>query len=77
MKPYYYTSHTKGDWPRVRHVTLESARDEAMKLAGENPGENFEILACIGITLTTTPSTFWMDGVTPPSTTRIKHQTTY
>jgi hypothetical protein len=63
MKPYYYIYRVGGSHPKVRHHTIESAHREAMRLAAQHPGESFEILKCIATTRTTTPQTFWMDGV--------------
>jgi len=66
MKPYYYIYRVGGSHPKTKHYTLESAHAESLRLAGQHPGETFEILKCIGITRTVTPQTFWMDGVIPP-----------
>ena len=63
MKPYYYVFRVGGSHPRIKHVTLEDAHAESMRLAAQHPGDCFEILQCIGTTRTTTPQTFWVDGV--------------
>jgi len=65
MKPYYYVYRVGHNIPKVKHATIESAHAEAMRLAEQHPGEIFEILQCLGITRTTTPQTFWMDGFQP------------
>ena len=66
MKPYYYIYRVGGSHPKTKHYTLESAHAESLRLAGQHPGDTFEILQCLGMTRTTQPSTFWNDGVTPP-----------
>ena len=63
MKPYYYVYRVGGNHPKIKHYNLQSAEKESIRLAGEHPGESFEILMCIATTMTTTPHTFWMDGV--------------
>ena len=63
MTPYYYIFRVGGSHPRIKHPTLESAHTEALRLAGQHPGDTFEILQCIATTRTTNPQTFWMDGV--------------
>ena len=65
MKPYYYVNRVGGLPPTIKHNSLKQAHKEALRLAGKYPGNTFEILICIGITRTTKPETFWMDGVTP------------
>lgn len=65
MKPYYYVFKSSGHPPSKRHESLELARLESLRLAALHPGQSFEILMCIGITQTTKPSTFWMDGLEP------------
>ena len=66
MKPYYYIFRVGGSHPRIKHPTLEDAASESERLAGQHPGETFEILKCLGVTRTINPQTFWMDGVVPP-----------
>jgi len=66
MTPYYYIFRVGGSAPQFKHPTLESAHTEAMRLAGQHLGDTFEILQCIATTRTTTPQTFWMDGVILP-----------
>ena len=66
MKPYYYVFRVGGSHPRIKHPTMELAHAEAMRLATQHPGDSFEILQCLGTTRTTTPQTFWVDGVIPP-----------
>ena len=63
MKPYYYVFRVGGSHPRIKHETLQAATAESERLAAQHPGDSFEILLCLGITRTTTPQTFWMDGV--------------
>ena len=67
MKPYYYIYRVGYGKPTIKHQSLALAHTEAMRLAGQHPGETFEILECLGIVQTTTPQAFWMDGVIPPS----------
>lgn len=68
MKPYYRILRLNhGRAPTVQHATLKEAETEALRLAGQHPGETFEILQCLGIARTTAPSIFWNDGVEPPS----------
>ena len=68
MKPYYRILRLNhGRAPTVQHATREAAETEALRLAGQHPGETFEILQCLGIARTTEPSIFWNDGVDPPA----------
>ncbi len=66
MKPYYYVYRVNDRGPRIKHATIEEAHSEAMRLAGQHPGESFEILQCLATVRTTQPQAFWMDGVIPP-----------
>lgn len=66
MKPYYLVYRVGDRGTRIKYATLEAAHQEAERLAGKHPGDSFEILQCLGVTRTTTPQTFWMDGVIPP-----------
>ena len=68
MKPYYRILRLNhGRAPTVQHATLEEAETEALRLAGQHPGEIFEILQVLGTARTTVPSIFWNDGVDPPA----------
>ena len=67
MKPYYRILRLNhGRAPTVQHATLKEAETEALRLAGQHPGEIFEILKVLGTARATTPSIFWNDGVEPP-----------
>jgi hypothetical protein len=66
MKPYFYVYRVGDRAPIIKHPTAEAAMAESHRLAAQHPGETFEILKCLGITRTTTPQTFWMDGVFLP-----------
>jgi hypothetical protein len=65
MKSYYYIRKQGG--LQVQCETIESAQSEAMRLAQQSPGETFEILQCIALVSTASPtaSTFWMEGQCP------------
>ena len=65
MKPYYYVYRVNDRGPRIKHATIKEAHAEAMRLAGQHPGESFEILQCLATVRTTNPQAFWMDGVRP------------
>ena len=68
MKPYYRilrVGHSRVTPCKV--YTLKEAEAEALRLAGVEPGETFEILKVLGLARTTEPSIFWNDGVEPPS----------
>ena len=66
MKPYYYVYRIGGSrGPVVKHPTVEAAVAESHRLAGQHPGEAFEILKCLAVTRTTEPATFWNDGEGP------------
>ena len=65
MKHDYYICRVGVGKILKEYTTLKSAQAESMRLAGQNPGNAFEILICVGITQTTTPQTFWVDGVNP------------
>lgn len=68
MKPHYRILRLNhGRAPTVQHATLKEAETEALRLAGQHPGETFEILQCLGIARTTEPAVFWNDGVEPPA----------
>lgn len=67
MKPYYYVYRVGNKAPTIRHYSLLVATKEAERLSNQHPGETFEILQCLGITRTAKASTFWMDGVAPPT----------
>jgi hypothetical protein len=71
MKPYYYVMRIGGDAPKYRHDTLDAAHAESLRLAKQSPGSTFEILQCLGITRMSAPTTFWVDGVTPPHDCRL------
>jgi hypothetical protein len=68
MKPYYYVYRYGSNPPQIRHITLRSARDEAMRLAEQHPGAHFEILKFVGFASATKASLFWADGITPEDT---------
>jgi len=70
MKSYYYVFNPRREIPQRKHDTLKDAIMESERLARTYPGTAFEILHCIGITVTTMPSTFWMDGVYPAEFTK-------
>lgn len=74
MKPYYYIFKSSGYPPSKRHETLESVEEEAKRLAMKHPGQQFEILQCIGITSipVTNPSTFWLNKTESPE--RLKYE---
>lgn len=64
MKPFYRVLRTDGR-AAVQLATLKEAETEALRLAGQHPGETFEILRCVGVARTTEPSVFWHDGEGP------------
>lgn len=68
MTPQYRILRTgpNGRAPTVLHPTLRSAADEALRLAGQHPGDTFEILQIVGVARTSEPSIFWNDGFGPP-----------
>ena len=65
MKSHFYVYRVGYSKPTVRHATLESATAESLRLSAQHPGEVFEILQCLGMSQTTTASTFWADGCGP------------
>ena len=67
MKPYFYVYQRDGQPPSRRHEMIEFALLESERLASQHPGQHFEILKCVGITSTPSPSpsTFWMDDTEP------------
>ena len=65
MKPYYYVYRYGDNAPKVRHTTLRSAIDEAIRLAEGHPSVHFEILRFVGFASTTKANVFWADEVTP------------
>jgi hypothetical protein len=67
MTSYYYVYRVGNRAPTIKHPTLASAANEAERLANQHPGDTFEILQCLAITRTVMAKTFWLDGVTPPT----------
>jgi hypothetical protein len=66
MKPYHYVYRVSGNrGPVIKHSTVEEAVAESHRLSAQHPGEAFEILRCVAVTQTTTPTTFWNDGEEP------------
>jgi hypothetical protein len=65
MKPHYYVFRVGHGKSTIKHYSMQEAATEAERLAGQHPGDTFEILKCLGFTRTVTPQTFWMDGVDP------------
>ena len=63
MKPYYYVNRRGDRAPLVQHSTLQDALFESNRLAKKHPGQAFEILAVMGITMSREVNTFWMDGI--------------
>jgi hypothetical protein len=66
MKPTYRILRVGS--PRVtpcKVYTLKEAEAEALRLAGVEPGETFEIYQCLGLARTSVPSVFWNDGCEP------------
>lgn len=63
MKPYYYIYRVGYTIPSVKIYSLTDAVKEAERLSGQHKGDTFEIVLCVGITQTTKPTTFFMDGV--------------
>jgi hypothetical protein len=46
-------------YPRKLHYTLESAQDEAGRLAGKYPSEKFYVVRAVGYAQTENPPTTW------------------
>jgi hypothetical protein len=67
MTPYYYIMRVGGTAPTFKHATLQAAHTEAQRLAAKHPGESFEILQFLATTRVAASTTFWADGVSPPS----------
>jgi hypothetical protein len=63
MKPYYYVNRQGVAALHGQHSTLQDALFESKRLAKKHPGQAFEILAVIGITMSREVNTFWMDGI--------------
>jgi hypothetical protein len=66
MKSHFYVYRAGSGRTVIKHPTLEAAVKEAERLAGQHPGESFEILQCVAITRPVAASTFYVDGVIPP-----------
>lgn len=45
---FYVVWNPNGGSPRVRHQCEESAKQEALRLAEQNPGQEFIVLASVG-----------------------------
>lgn len=66
MKPHYQVYSESVDIREfTKFATLQEATLHAEEQAKKHPGENYEILMCVGISRTNTECTFWMDGITP------------
>jgi hypothetical protein len=48
-----------------KFFSLETAKVEALRLAGQYQGESFEIVKCLGVARCAEPSIFWNDGINP------------
>lgn len=46
--PFWFVWNEQGHAPTHKHVTVESAKAEAERLARANPGERFTVLAALG-----------------------------
>jgi hypothetical protein len=65
MKSYYYIYRVGHSKPTIKHYSLSAAVKESQRLSNQHPGDAFEILKCLAITMTTTANTFWMDDAGP------------
>ncbi len=63
MKPYFYIMNADQNIVCKRD-NLESAKVAAESCALNWPGASYEILKCVGVSTTSRPNTFWMDGET-------------
>ena len=61
MKTYFYVMNADQNIVCKRD-NLESAKIAAESCALNYPGASYEILKCVGISSTSKPMTFWMDG---------------
>lgn len=48
MHKFFYVYNPAGFRPRFRHETVESAINESRRLAKQNPGHEFQVLAYMG-----------------------------
>ncbi len=64
---HYRVLRITGGTARVepRFFSLETAKAEALRLAGQHQGESFEIVKCLGAARCVKPSIFWNDGINP------------
>lgn len=58
MKPFYYVFNPERDKPTYRHKSVESAIEEAERLAQLNPGEDFVVLEAVGVARVERPQIF-------------------
>lgn len=65
MKPYYRVIKESDSYVSEKFSTLKEATKLAEDYAKTNPGENYEIVMCVGLSRINPECTFWMDGVTP------------
>jgi hypothetical protein len=48
QQPFWMVWNEQGHAPTFKHITVESARAEAERLARLNPGHQFHVLAALG-----------------------------
>lgn len=60
---FWMVWNPNGRTPTYRHLTLESAKSEAQRLARENRSESFCVLECVGAVQVEPPPTYWFDAV--------------
>jgi hypothetical protein len=56
MERFWMVMRSNGNRPRVRHLTLQQAQDEARRLAANNPGTDVWVIECRTVETITGPA---------------------
>jgi hypothetical protein len=60
---FFMVMRSNGQRPKVRHLTLQSAQDEARRIAANNPGSDVWVIESKTVETFTAPA---VDGNAPP-----------
>lgn len=63
---FWLVWNPNGRAPTYRHLTAESAKQEAARLARSNHSDTFCVMECIGAVQLEPPPAYWFDAVERP-----------